>query len=140
MIVPRSDVCTYWKDAAQLSNPTPSKTNSVDALISVAMKFAAARNWQRFHTPRNLACAISVEASELLELFQWQVGSEDEEPLSSETRERLEDEVADIALYLFTLCGVMNIPLAEVVTRKIRVNESRYPPVPSDGTWAGRAR
>ncbi|GAA2751930.1 nucleotide pyrophosphohydrolase [Kitasatospora cinereorecta] len=90
--------------------------------------FAAARSWQPFHTPKNLAAALSVEAGELLEIFQWltpeQAGAVMDDP---QTAHRVRDEVADVLAYLLQFCTVLGVdPLVELAA-KIDRNEVRFP-------------
>jgi len=72
----------------------------IDQLLNAILKFRSDRDWEKFHTPRNLAISISLEAAELLEIFQWQVG---EEPLTPEVKERASKEMADIFIYLLSI-------------------------------------
>ena len=91
--------------------------------------FAEARDWLRFHTPKNLVMALSVEASELLELFQWL--TEDEAKRLSDTREgrqAIEDEVADVMIYLMRLADVLDIDVVAAANAKLDRNETRFPP------------
>ena len=71
-------------------------------------KFVSNRKWQDYHTPKNLSMALSVEASELMEIFQWQMENEKEYPKSA-SKEQVEDEVADVFFNAF--CQIMNIDL-----------------------------
>ncbi|MGW4378511.1 nucleotide pyrophosphohydrolase [Kitasatospora sp. NPDC004531] len=91
-------------------------------------EFAAARNWQPFHTPKNLASALSVEAGELLEIFQWltpeQAGAVMAE---ADTAHRVRDEVADVLAYLLQLCTVLEVDPLRALAEKIERNESRFP-------------
>jgi len=89
-------------------------------------KFVSNRKWQDYHTPKNLSMALSVEASELLEIFQWQMENEKNYPKSAE-KEQVEDEVADIFFYLVRFCQVMNIDLEKAFYYKMRKNAEKYP-------------
>jgi NTP pyrophosphatase (non-canonical NTP hydrolase) len=99
--------------------------------------FAAARRWQPYHTPKNLAAALSVEASELLEIFQWLTPEEAagvmEDPDSAH---RVRDEVADVLAYLLQFCGALGIDVLDALATKIDRNELRFP-VPEDGGRGG---
>ena len=92
-------------------------------------QFAAERDWGRFHSPKNLASALIVEAAELLEHFQWKTEAESRE-LSSEQREAVAAEMADVFLYLLHLGKQLGIDLAEAANAKMQVNERRFPKVP----------
>ena len=84
-------------------------------------KFISNRKWNDFHTPKNLSMALSIEASELMEIFQWQMNNEKEYPKSSK-KEQVEDEVADIFFYLVRFCQVMDIDLEKAFYYKMKKN------------------
>jgi NTP pyrophosphatase (non-canonical NTP hydrolase) len=88
--------------------------------------FAAARDWDQFHSPKNLAMALSGEAGELLEIFQW-LTEEQSRRLDDKARSAAADEIADVLLYLVRLADKLGLdPLAEA-HRKLADNERRYP-------------
>ncbi|WP_055494745.1 nucleotide pyrophosphohydrolase [Streptomyces sp. TP-A0356] len=90
--------------------------------------FAAARNWQPYHTPKNLAAALSVEASELVEIFQWLTPEESARVMDDpDTARRVTDEVADVFAYLLQLCEVLDIDALAALDAKIDRNEERFP-------------
>ena len=89
--------------------------------------FAEERDWLQFHTPKNLAMALSVEASELLELFQWLTPEESLQVMSGESADAVRDELADIAIYLLRLTDVLGVQLDDEVARKFRRNKMRFP-------------
>ncbi|WP_424211322.1 nucleotide pyrophosphohydrolase [Streptomyces sp. BI20] len=100
----------------------------VAALRARLAGFAAARGWQPFHTPKNLAGALSVEAAELLEIFQWLTPEQSERVMEDpETAHRVEDEVADVLAYLLQFCEVLGVDVLEALDRKIDRNEHRFP-------------
>ncbi|WP_405590370.1 nucleotide pyrophosphohydrolase [Streptomyces sp. NBC_01092] len=91
-------------------------------------EFAAARNWQPYHTPKNLAAALSVEASELMEIFQWLTPEESTRVMDdADTAARVTDEVADVLAYLLQLCEVLGIDVLAALDAKIDRNERRFP-------------
>ncbi|WP_367130904.1 MULTISPECIES: nucleotide pyrophosphohydrolase [Streptomyces] len=100
--------------------------------------FAAARRWQPYHTPKNLVAALSVEASELVEIFQWLTPEESARVMDRPgTAEKVEDEVADVLSYLLQFCEVLGIDAAAALAAKIERNEKRFPvpdPVPDEDT------
>ena len=101
---------------------------AIDALTEVrdAMRrFAAERAWERFHTPKNLAMALSGEAGELIEHFQW-LTAEESASLPAPVRDEVALELADVLLYLVRLGDVLGIDLAEAARRKIAINAQRY--------------
>jgi len=84
------------------------------------------RDWRQFHSPKNLSMALSVEASEIVEIFQW-MESEESYDLSSEKLEKLEGEIADVLLYLLQLSAKFEIDPVKAASRKLQVNEKKYP-------------
>lgn len=98
-----------------------------DDLKQKLLTFRRERNWEQFHNPKDIAISLSIEASELLEWFQWRTLDEIQTMLSSDKREALEDEIADVAVYLTYLCHDLEIDLSAVVSRKMQKNASKYP-------------
>ncbi|CAL2070973.1 MULTISPECIES: nucleotide pyrophosphohydrolase [Streptomyces] len=91
-------------------------------------EFAAARNWGQYHTPKNLASALSVESSELVEIFQWLTPEESARVMSDPaTAHRVRDEVADVLAYLLQFCAVLDIDPLTALSEKIDRNEHRFP-------------
>ena len=105
-----------------MSRPPATLTGLRNAL----RRFAAARDWQQFHTPKNLAMALSVEAAELLEHFQW-LTPEQSTRFDAKGKRAVEDEIADVLLYLTRLADVLDIDLLAAARRKMRVNARKYP-------------
>ena len=90
--------------------------------------FAQARDWERFHTPKNLASALSVEASELLEIFQWMTTEESSDASSNEsTMTDIKDECADVFIYLVRIADILGVDIIAEATAKIDRNENRFP-------------
>ena len=89
-------------------------------------RFAAERDWDQFHSPRNLAAALSVEAAELLEPFQW-LSDEQSCDLPPETRAAVEQELADVLLYLVRLADRLDVDLVAAAHAKIAHNAVKYP-------------
>lgn len=91
-------------------------------------RFAKDRDWDQFHSPKNLAMALAGEAGELLEVFQWLTQKQSLEITTTEKgRRKVEEEVADIAIYLLRLCDKLEIDLNAAISRKISINEQKYP-------------
>jgi NTP pyrophosphatase (non-canonical NTP hydrolase) len=102
--------------------------------------FAAARNWQPYHTPKNLVAALSVEASELVEIFQWLTPEESARVMDDPERApRVRDEVADVLAYLLQLCEVLDVDPLAALDAKIDRNETRFPVPPTPPTPPTRA-
>ena len=92
-------------------------------------KFADARDWEKFHTPKNLAMALSVEVSELIEIFQWMTAEESANVMKDQkSADAVKDELADIALYLVRLSSILKVDLLAEANAKIDRNEKRFPP------------
>jgi dCTP diphosphatase len=108
-------------------------TTTVAALRSRVAEFVRVRDWEKFHRPANLAKAISVEAAELLELFQWRA---DSEVIDAALRSRAEEELADVVIYCLSAANALALDLSEAVQRKLDRNEEKYPAA----KWKGRAR
>jgi len=101
--------------------------NEIQNLATEIRKFADARNWEQFHTPKNLSMAVAGEAGELVAEFQWL--TPDESTRSNMSPDKLMDvelEIADVAIYLIRLADVLNIDISEVVRKKLSINESRF--------------
>lgn len=91
------------------------------------LEFRDRRDWAQFHTLKNLAISIAIEAAELLEEFQWKTDEEAKRHALGDGHERVSSEVADIMIYLLLFCHEAGIDLIEAVERKIEENERRYP-------------
>ena len=91
-------------------------------------KFSKNRDWDQFHTPKNLSMALSVEVSELLELFQWSNSGGLEEISNTKIRKEIEEEIADIFIYLIKILGKLDNPdIENIINKKIKKNEKKYP-------------
>ncbi|GGV07110.1 nucleotide pyrophosphohydrolase [Streptomyces spectabilis] len=91
-------------------------------------EFAAARRWEPYHTPKNLAAALSVEASELVEIFQWLTPEESARVMEdADSAHRVTDEVADVLAYLLQFCEVLGVDPLKALAAKIERNEERFP-------------
>ena len=101
--------------------------NIIQELTREIREFADARDWQKFHTPKNLAMAIAGEAGELAAEFQWLTPEESmENSLSRDQRKAIELEIADVQIYLLRLADVLNVDIPEVVREKIQINNDRF--------------
>lgn len=100
--------------------------NELLKLREMLRAFAAERDWDQFHTPKNLATALSVESAELLEHFQW-LKDDESHNLSDATKEAVAQEMADVLLYLVRLADKLDVDLVEAARRKIALNAIKYP-------------
>jgi NTP pyrophosphatase (non-canonical NTP hydrolase) len=101
--------------------------NEFQDLISQVRNFAIERDWEKFHTPKNLAMAIAGEAGELVAEFQWLTA--DQSALGSPSIEKLRDirlELADVQIYLLRLADVLKIDISDAVSEKLEINEKRF--------------
>jgi NTP pyrophosphatase (non-canonical NTP hydrolase) len=106
--------------------------SDLDALAERLRSFADARDWQRFHTPKNLLMALTGEVGELTSELQWLSDAEaDPGAWDDALRERVTDEVADVMIYLVRFADVCGIDLAAAAHAKIARNEERFPPAAS---------
>jgi dCTP diphosphatase len=99
-------------------------TDSLEGLKRALREFAAERDWDQFHSPKNLACALSVEAAELLEHFQW---SPDHQALPADQLEAISHEIADVLLYLTRLADKLGIDPVGAANAKLVLNAQKYP-------------
>ena len=104
----------------------------INQLMVRIRDFARAREWEQFHTPKNLVMALSVEASELVEIFQW-LTAEESIALTKTTEglAAVRDEIADVAIYLLRLADELDVSVVQAVNDKLDRNENRFPPGPS---------
>ena len=92
------------------------------------LDFAKKRDWEKYHNLKNLAISISIESSELLEIFQWIEDKNINEHLRDKTfRKRISEEVADVLLYLLRFSQIANLNLEKICLDKIKINEKKYP-------------
>ena len=98
--------------------------------IQEILKFQKERDWKQFHLPKNLAISLSIEAAEILEIFQWTKGSD----LPGEKRKHLEEEIADVYYYLLLLAHETNIDIKKAFQKKMMINAKKYPVSKSKGS------
>jgi NTP pyrophosphatase (non-canonical NTP hydrolase) len=101
--------------------------SEINELKSEIRAFADARDWEQFHTPKNLSMAVAGEAGELVAEFQWLTAEQSSR--SNMSKDKLRDvelEIADVAIYLIRLADVLGVDISEVVRKKLAINESRF--------------
>jgi dCTP diphosphatase len=101
-------------------------SDALRALQQRVAAFAVAREWEPFHSPKNLAMALSVEAAELVEEFQW-LTEEQSRALDADRRERVRLELADVFIYLLRIADKLGVDLVAAANDKIVLNEKKYP-------------
>src|SRR5699024_7741989 len=97
--------------------------NELNELMQKVNKFRDDRNWRQFHNEKDLAISVNLEASELLELFQWQTSEETVEENSPE----LKEELADVLIYAFMLADNLDLDIKEIMEAKLKLDELKYP-------------
>ena len=100
--------------------------SEIRAITEKIKKFRDDRDWMQFHDPKNMAVSVILEASELLEHFQWKT-IEEGEKYAKQHHAEIKDEIADIALYLFELADNLGINLMSAMEEKLKKNELKYP-------------
>ena len=100
--------------------------NELETLRGEVRAFVTARDWDQFHSPKNLAMALSAEAGELLEVFQW-LTEEQSRALADDARAAASDEIADVFLYLIRLADKLDIDPIAAAHRKLEANDRKYP-------------
>jgi NTP pyrophosphatase (non-canonical NTP hydrolase) len=104
----------------------PMESNTLAELQRIVDEFVAQRKWERYHTPKNLAMSIAIEAAELMEHFQWSPSDRPCEPMASDAP--VAEEMADVLAYLLRLASVLDIDLASAFRAKMVKNRIKYPP------------
>lgn len=101
-------------------------SSELDDLRGELRRFAAARNWEQFHSPKNLAAAMAVEAAEVLEHFQW-LTEDQSRALPDAKRSAVAHELADVFLYLMQLADKLDVNLVAAAKEKMQLNAAKYP-------------
>jgi dCTP diphosphatase len=111
------------------------KNTTVSALRQEVERFRDERDWLKFHNPKDLSIALSIESSELEEMFLWKNEDEVKRLLKDNNQqERVEEEMADIGIYLLSLSSVLNMDLSDAIGRKLALNSRKYPITKSKGS------
>ncbi len=109
---------------------------TIKELKGVIKKFRDERNWQKYHTPKNLAESISIEAAELLENFQWKNEEEINELLNdSKYKDEIKEELADVFNYCLALSIALDIDLSDALLEKVKINSKKYPVEKTKGKY-----
>ena len=104
-----------------------SHMNQLQKLTEICYRFRKERDWEQFHNPKDQALSLVLEATEVLEHFQWKTGDQIKEYIKNGGREKLSKELADVMIYLLHMANDMNIDLEEAVIEKMKENEAKYP-------------
>jgi NTP pyrophosphatase (non-canonical NTP hydrolase) len=115
--------------------PAAPRLVDVDGLARALAAFARERDWEQFHSPKNLAMALTGEVGELCELFQWMTEADSRvTPSDPQRAQALRDELADVLLYLVRLADVLGVDLNAAATHKLATNAAKYPVAKSRGS------
>jgi dCTP diphosphatase len=109
-----------------LNGSAAARIESLESLRDRLRNFAKERDWDQYHTPKNLSMALIAEAAELIEHFQWVEGDQSH-LLEEKTRQAVEEELADILIYLVRISDKLGIDLYAAVERKLEINKRKYP-------------
>jgi NTP pyrophosphatase (non-canonical NTP hydrolase) len=107
--------------------------NNLEEIIKKINQFAQERDWDQFHSPKNLTMALSVEVSELVEEFQW-LTEEQSRNLASDKLDKVKDEIGDVLNYILRLCSKLNVDPLAAVSDKLEKNRKKYPVELSKGS------
>ena len=114
--------------------------DEADSSLNDALKrinnFASEREWGQFHTPKNIASSISIEAAELLECFQWDNPSISEVLENEVLLNSVEEEIADVLIYALRMCSILSMDVVETVNKKLVKNGEKYPLNKSKGKYS----
>lgn len=122
----------FWISGGPGGVLDPAMSDSIADLTARIRSFVAARDWEQFHNPKDMAVAIAAEAGELMQHFVWQQPGQVEKR-AVEKREEIASEIADVAILLFEMADLLGMKLGEVMEAKIARNEIRYPADKSRG-------
>lgn len=112
------------------------KTTRISQLKTLVGTFVRERDWEKFHSPKNLAMSISIEAAELMEIFQWFDTKGAASLLNKPQKaEHIKEELADILIYLISFCNLYKIDMADIIADKLRKNKSKFPAKQVRGTF-----
>ena len=104
------------------------KETSMDALKNFVENFVKERDWSQFHSPKNISMALSIEASELMDIFKWDTERDSKVKMSEgKSRQEAIDELADIIIYAIAFANRNNIDISSAIEQKMEKNEKKYP-------------
>ena len=119
--------CLHWRNDAELFFMVDKKT-TISEMIDAVSAFEKERDWQKYHSPKNLAMGIAIEAGELMEHFQWLSEQESRELANdADAKHAIGEEMADVLAYLLNMADVMGIDLSDAFFAKMKRNAEKYP-------------
>lgn len=104
-----------------------SKDSNIIDLQKKVAKFRDDRDWKQFHTPKDLAMSVAIEAAELMECFQWKSKEDIENYICKNESIKITEEMADVLIYLLNLADILNIDIAQALIDKLDKNDKKYP-------------
>jgi len=111
-------------------------TTTIDKIKEKIAHFVDEREWGPSHSPKNLSMSITIEAAELMELFQWMdVEEARSKSALPELRQKIEEEIADIAIYILSMCNALKLDLSACIASKVEKNSKKYPADEYRGKW-----
>lgn len=111
------------------------KSLNLERVLETQRKFVKARDWEKFHTPKNIAMALGIEAAELAEIFLWLTDAESKTVMKdSKASSKVKEEIADVFFYLMRLSDLLGVDLEESFYRKMEMNQKKYPVYLSKGS------
>jgi len=106
----------------------------IEEIMEKIDSFTEERDWMQFHDVRNLASSISIEAAELLEIFQWNNPKVEDIKQDSSLLDSISEEIADVMIYCFRLCSTLDLNPIEIIEQKLKINAEKYPVEKSRGS------
>lgn len=104
-----------------------SYSTDIRALHDAVRQFVQERNWQSYHTPKNLSMSIAIEAAELMEIFQWMTPEESTTITDPAIREHVAEEIADVMTYCISIANTFGFDMGEIIVDKMKKNARKYP-------------
>lgn len=115
------------------NNDFSDNTTSIDELKELVNDFISERDWHKYHNPKNIAVSVVLEASELLEHFQWSPPAS--EKIDEDKKKQISEELSDVLAYLLSLANVLNIDVSSSMAEKMKKNRQKYPSEVFHGNW-----
>ena len=103
------------------------ENKTINELMKQVQEFCEARDWDQFHNPKDLAIGLSTESNELLDIFRFKTEEQMNKIMNSSKREHVEEEIADVFFFVLRFAQMNNIDLSEVLSKKIKKNNEKYP-------------
>ena len=121
------------KKNTQDTNKLCDENTRINDLKLLVQQFVSEREWEKYHSPKNIAISITLEAAELLEHFQWSPPAPEE--INEQKKQEISDELADVLAYAFSLANKLDIDIATAMTEKMKKNRLKYPTEDFQGNW-----